>query len=167
MPTHAIMFTITTYGSWLRGDPRSWVDDGIIFLPDPALHANDKSNMKHDRYLFPRDNWWHIGKAMGESLIGRLNQRIYALTVQSWHSHGVIGTTRHHIADVIKCAKDAARWHLRIDRPIWGIDYDKRFCFNWSAVRGRINYVEKHNVQNGWPAKPWDFISTPPELLQN
>jgi hypothetical protein len=35
MPTLAIMFTLSTYGTWLRGDARGWVDDGIIFPPIP------------------------------------------------------------------------------------------------------------------------------------
>jgi len=30
MPTLAIMVTSTTYGTWLRGDKRGWVDDGRI-----------------------------------------------------------------------------------------------------------------------------------------
>jgi hypothetical protein len=162
--TLATMFTVSTYGTWLRGDARGWVRDGVIFPENPELEAIDRAAMKHEPYLFPREKWLEIGQAMGDSLRERLDVRIYALTIQSWHSHGVIGSTRHHIADVIKCLKDAVRWHLRIDRPIWATDYDKRWCFDWPAVGGRINYVEKHNLRNGWTRQPWDFLKYPPEL---
>ncbi|HSV15237.1 MAG TPA: hypothetical protein VLI90_13340 [Tepidisphaeraceae bacterium] len=163
--TKAIMFTISTYGTWLRGDARGWVDDGIVFPAQPALQAWDRDRMKHSPYLFPRDRWLEIGGAMGESLLKRFDARIRAWTLQGWHSHGVIGSTRHDIADIIKCVKDAARWHLRIIRPIWAADYDKRWCFEWPSVGNRVGYVEKHNVRNGCNPKPWPFISTPEELL--
>jgi hypothetical protein len=162
--TCAIMFTISTYGTWLRGDPRGWVDDGIVFPHEPFLQAWDKEHMKHPPYLFPREDWLGVGQAIGDSLISRMNQRIYALTVQSWHVHGVLGSTRTHISEIIKCAKDAVRWHLRIERPIWAADFDKRFCFSWESVKSRIEYVERHNLRNRWVARPWDFIRIPEEL---
>jgi hypothetical protein len=162
--TKAILFTISTYGTWLRGDARGWVDDGIVFPHEPALEAWDRQQMKHPPYFFPKDRWLDIGLAIGEALIHRMDQRVYAMTVQSWHSHGVIGSTRRHISDIIKCAKDAVRWHLQLDRPIWAADYDKRFCFSWDVVKKRIEYVEKHNVRNGWKAKPWGFLKMPEEL---
>jgi hypothetical protein len=162
--TLATMFTVSTYGTWLRGDARGWVDDGIIFPESPALEKYDQSHMNHDPYYFHRTRWHGFGQAVGESLRDRFNIRIYALTVQSWHSHGVIGATRHHITEVIKCIKDAVRWHLRIDRPIWATDYDKCWCFDWPTVGNRINYVEKHNLRNGWIRRPWDFLIQPPEL---
>jgi hypothetical protein len=162
--TLATLITISTYGTWLRGDARGWVDDGIIFPPDPVLESNDRARMKHDPYFFEPHQWFDIGQAIGQSLIERLSMRIYSMTIQSWHGHLLIGSTRHHIADVIKCAKDAARWHMRIDRPIWADDFDKRWCFDWSAVANRTNYVELHNVRNSWPRRPWPFIVTLPEL---
>jgi hypothetical protein len=84
--THAILFTISTYGTWLRGDARGWVDDGIIFPADPVLEARDRARLKHDPYFFDRRRWHDVGRAMGESLRERLNVRIYALTIQSWQS---------------------------------------------------------------------------------
>ncbi len=37
MPVHGTLITYTTYGTWLRGDVRGWVDDGIICKPEPML----------------------------------------------------------------------------------------------------------------------------------
>jgi hypothetical protein len=87
-----------------------------------------------------------------------LDLTILALTVQTWHVHLVIGATPKTLPDVVKCAKDAARWHLRLDQPLWTVKYDKRFCFDDESVRTRIEYVEKHNLRLGWPARPWPFV---------
>ncbi len=162
--THAILFTVSTYGTWLRGDARGWVEDGVIYPEEPALQAWDRKRMTHPPYLFPRDQWHGIGQAIGDALCQRLGLRVYALTVQSWHTHGLVGSTRHDIGDVIKCVKDAARWHLNVDRPIWAEGYDKRWCFDWPAVGNRLRYVQRHNVRNGWEPNPWPFLTTPPEL---
>jgi hypothetical protein len=158
--TLAIMFTMTTYGTWLRGDERNWVDDGVTMPPDPILEKNDQQRLEHDPFIFRDDDWWMIGNWIGMSLIERKQLRIGALTVQSWHVHFVVAATRHPVADIAKCAKDAVRWGLRIKRPIWTDGYDKRYCFDQEAVDARIQYVERHNTERGRPAKPWGFIET-------
>src|SRR5260221_10467304 len=156
--TLAILVTMSTYGTWLRGDARGWVDDGIIFPPDPVLEAADRARMKHEPYYFPTDRWLDVGQAMGDSLTSRMEVRILAMTIQSWHVHYVIAATKHHVMNVVKCAKDAVRWRLRIDRPIWAVDYDKRWCFDSRAVETRVDYVERHNLRNGWERRPWGFV---------
>ena len=157
--TLAIMVTATTYGTWLRGDRRGWVDDGEILPPEPRLEAYDRTRMKHEPYLFPADRLLAVGQMIGDALIERLGVSILALHVARWHTHFVIAATDHDIADVVKCAKDAARYGLKPGRPIWTADYDKRFCFDVPSVRNRIAYVERHNIAMHWPARPWNFIA--------
>jgi hypothetical protein len=118
--TLAILLTMTTYGTWLRGDRRGWVDDGVILPPDPDRETADRARMKHPVFLFERGQFLPVGEAIGRSLRERLGLRILALTVQTWHVHVVVGATEHPVEKIVKCAKDAARWALRLDRPIWG-----------------------------------------------
>ena len=159
--TLGIMFTMTTYGTWLRGDRRGWIDDGKLMPPDPDLEAADQRSMKHPVFLFPSDAWHEIGKALGEGLVQELNQRIYALTIGTWHVHFVVGTTRVDVGDIAKCAKDKVRYGLEAGRPIWGEKYDKRFCFDERSLLNRIRYVERHNLAAGRPARPWPFLQIP------
>ena len=159
--TLAIMLTMTTYGTWLRGDERGWVDDGRILPANPILKDDDRKRMKHSVYLFERSRLLDVGEFIGKSLCERLNLRILALTVQTWHVHLLFGTTVHAIADIAKCAKDSVRWGIRPKRPIWSDGYDKRYCFDESSVWNRMRYVERHNVEQDWPAKPWPFVETP------
>src|SRR5687767_7689735 len=121
--TLAIMFTTTTYGTWLRRDARGWVDDGIVFPSNPQIEELDRRRLKHAPYYFDRNIRLDGGRYMGESLRERLGLSIYAMCVQSWHTHFVVGATMHDVSVIAKCAKDAVRWGLRIDRPIWATDY--------------------------------------------
>jgi hypothetical protein len=154
----ATMITLTTYGTWLRGDQRGWVDNGKTLPPDPELESADRDRMKHNPFLFQPSQFLRIGQFIGDSLNQRKCVAIHAMTVQSWHCHIVIAATVHSIPDVVRCAKDAVRYGLRIGRPIWTAGYDNRFRLDRSAARARINYVEKHNLREGLPSKPWTFI---------
>ena len=113
-------------------------------------------------FLFDESRLLDVGAAIGKSLCERLNLRILAMAVRTWHVHTVIAATEHGLPKVVKCAKDAGRWELRPGRPIWTAGYDKRFCFDEDSVRRRIEYVERHNTELGLPAKPWDFIEDYP-----
>jgi hypothetical protein len=158
--TLAIMFTMTTYGTWLRGDLRGWVDEGATMPPDPVLEEKDRQRMKHEPFVFAKGQLLDVGTMIGESLRSRLQQRILALTVRTWHVHFVVIATKHPVSAIAKCAKDAVRWGLRVDRPIWTDGYDKRYCFDGESVRSRIGYVQRHNSEMGLPENPWPFIET-------
>ena len=138
----------------MRGDARGWIDDGTLLPPNPALEAYDKGNLKHDPYHFPRDVRVDAAREMVRQLRARMHLRVFAVCVQAWHAHVVVGGTRiHHYADIAKCAKDAVTHFLKAGRPVWGRDYDKRFCFDRAALASRVRYVEKHNEADGLPAR--------------
>jgi len=153
--TLAILFTITTYGTWTRGDARGWVDDGIVFPPDPILEVLDRERMKYPVFKIPKNQRLDAAQAIIDSLRDRLDLRVFAMCMQSWHSHFLTSASDVHVSDVVKCAKDAVRWKLRVGRPIWGADYDKRWCFDVSSVENRSRYVERHNLEDGLVAVPF------------
>ncbi|MBI1345879.1 hypothetical protein GC163_06280 [bacterium] len=155
---YGVMVTMTTYGTWLRGDARSWVDDGRIYPPDPILEAADRNRLKYPPFCFLPEQLMCVGQSIGESLCRRLHQHILALTVQTWHVHLVVSDSVSPIADVVKCAKDAVRYRLCMGRPIWTAGYDKRFSFDEPTLHNRISYVERHNLAQGWSARPWPFV---------
>ncbi len=156
--TIGIMVTMTTYGTWLRGDQRGWIDDGMPMPPDLILQANDQRRLAYSAFRFDRGQLREIGLMIGRSLIDRLDAVILALTVQTWHAHFVIGATRHDIGAVVKCAKDAVRYGLRLGRPVWTDGYDKRFCFDEQSLVNRVRYVERHE-QTTPGAEPWPFVT--------
>ncbi len=155
--TVGIMVTMTTYGTWLRGDHRGWIEDGVLVPPDPILESNDARRTAHPAFRFDRDQQRSVGQMIGDALVDRLDLVILALTVQTWHVHFVIGATRHDIGVVVKCAKDAVRYGLRPGRPIWTDGYDKRFCFDEQSLVNRVRYVLRHDEASGAPA--WPFVT--------
>lgn len=102
---------------------------------------------------------------MCASLQQRKQQTILALTIQTWHVHLIVGATAVGIDDIVKGAKDAGRYHLRLGRPLWTEGYDKRFCFDLDALKQRVAYVERHNERFGWPPRPWAGIVSLEEYL--
>ncbi|WP_428308810.1 hypothetical protein [Lacipirellula sp.] len=160
-PTLGIMITATTYGTWLRGDRRGWIDDGKLMPPSPGLEDADRERMEHPPFVFGAEQLLEVGDLMGRSLVTRLAAPIFALHVGSWHFHVVIGVQPCDVPAAVKCGKDAVRFGLRPSRPIWTAGYDKRYCFDEASLRGRIRYVERHNKRAGLPPRPWPFITPP------
>jgi hypothetical protein len=160
----ATMVTMTTYGTWLRGDERGWVEDGVVYLANPQRESDDRHRMKHVEFRFVANDLLRVGEWIGRALIARLDQRILATTVHEWHAHFVVGPSRVDAARIVKCAKDAVRYGLRPNRPIWTAGYDKRYCLDSESVRTRVKYVERHNTERGWSARPWEFIEVLPDL---
>ena len=67
--TLAIMITLTTCRTWLRGDMRGWVErGGRVLPPDPWLEAADRARMEHAVFLFDESRLPRVGAAIGRSL---------------------------------------------------------------------------------------------------
>ena len=160
------MLTLTTYGTWLRGDRRGWVDRGVVYPPSPSLEAVDGARLTHPPFLFEKSVRHSVGQAMGDAFIDRMNGSVVALAVCSWHVHVVVGYVTAAVGQQVKCLKDAARWALRPGRPIWSAGYDKRYCFDRDTLAARVQYVQQHNVDDGLPADPWDFIVPADEYIK-
>jgi hypothetical protein len=154
------MLTWTTYGTWLRGDVRGWVDEGKVLPPDPQLEAHDRGRLRYPPFLLPRDRRRKAGMLIGQVIAG-LDAKVYALTVGSWHVHVVVSPLRTPLSEVVKLLKEGVRTGLAYRRAIWGGGYDKRFCFDRESLDARIEYVRKHNVEDGLPPDPWGFIVSP------
>ena len=158
--TLGTMLTWTTYGMWLRGDVRGWIDKGKVLPPEPRLEAWDRANLRYPPFVLPPEQRFSTGELVGEVVAG-LDAKVHALTVGSWHVHVVLSHADTPLSEVIKLLKEGVRTGLGYRRAIWGVGYDKRFCFDRRSLLGRIEYVRKHNVEDGLPPDPWDFIVPP------
>src|SRR5438067_12508206 len=99
--TQAILLTWTTYGTWLRGDMRGWVDEGRVLPANACLEAADRARMKHKVFTFRPNDLLDVGQAIGESLRSGMQLRILALTVQTWHVHLVVAATSKALCDIV------------------------------------------------------------------
>lgn len=157
----AMMITMTTYGTPLQKAERRWVEEDLIMPAQPIRQLAEQQGRKYPPLCLPRNQLQHLGTLVGTALREQFDLRIWAMTVQTWYVHAVIGATREPAAQIVQCSDDVIRRALQLKRPIWEAGYDKRFCFDADTVRERIAYVERHNVAVGWPARPWPFIEAP------
>ena len=162
--TFGVMVTITTYGIWLRGDHRGYVEDGRILPADPALQEADRGRLKHPPLRFTQTQEIVVGHAIAAVVVEQIDAPMYALAVEDWHTHVVLGPCRPDIGEVVKTIKEAARYALRLGRPIWADGYDKRWCFDAESLRRRTQYVERHNTRRGLPAQRFPGIIPLPHL---
>jgi hypothetical protein len=86
---------------------------------------------------------------------------VYALTVGSWHAHVVVGYVNVPLAEIVKLVKEGVRIDMGYRRAIWSGGYDKRFCFDRRSLLARVEYVRRHNFQDGLPGEPWALIVPP------
>jgi hypothetical protein len=162
--TLGVMVTITTYGMWLRGDQRGWVDEGRILPPDPQLHEADRQRLKHPPLRFDAAQQHIVGNAIAHAIHCDIEATLYALAVEDWHTHAVIGACDAPIGHVVKTMKEAARYALKLGRPLWADGYDKRWCFDPASLRARIAYVDRHNTRRNLPAQRFAHITPLPPI---
>jgi len=146
--TLGYMITWTTYGTWLQGDERGYVKNGTTYQGNKALKQRNKNLQSQDMVKLSRKQQQTVQKAITEEAELQ-NQHIYALSVQSNHVHIVVNYTTQPISRIVAYYKKAARLALKSaghNGNLWTKGYDKRFCFDRTALEQRIKYVQNHNI---------------------
>ena len=148
MAVIAYMLTWTTYGSWLQGDHRGWVENGVIYRPSSALENANCQQMKAKPAILTKEQKILASQAIiAESK--KLNQEIFALATCSNHVHIVAGNINLTIGRVVSHYKHAARLALQehgFNGKLWTHGFDKRYCANAQELNAKIDYVRKHNI---------------------
>jgi REP element-mobilizing transposase RayT len=127
----AFFLTWPTYGTWLPGDQRGWVEYHHGWqLPAPALELESKCRMTEDvcKLSMPQRNLCEL--QVYETCKFR-NWQVYAVNCRSNHMHLAIGASN---TNPKKIRKDIKAWCTRRLRAA----DDRR---NWWAERGSIRYI--------------------------
>ena len=160
--TLGVMLTVTTYGTWLRGDRRGWVDDGKIMPADPQREDMDRQQLKYPPFYFNQAQQLAAGVFVIRSAREKLRTPIWALAIEPWHMHVVTGPFDKPIGEASKEFKLSVLHGLHLGRPIWSKGYDKRWCAEPDVVAARVRYVERHNVRRDMPAQRWPGLDDCP-----
>jgi len=145
--TLGYMITWTTYGTWLQGDERGYVKNGQTCHGNKALMQRNEKSQSQDMVKLSRNQQQVVRKAIAEEAELQ-DQRIYALSIQSNHVHIVAEYTRQPISKIVAYYKKSARLALKAaghNGKLWTKGYDKRFCFDRTALEQRIKYVQDHH----------------------
>jgi REP element-mobilizing transposase RayT len=142
--TLGYMITFTTYGTWLQGDERRFVKDGITYAANQSLADLNKQNLSKSPVRFSKNHRTIVAKAVFEKA-DKLNQKILALAVCSNHVHIVVDYAPIPIGKIVRYYKNAAQVALRkvgLTGRVWTKGFDKRYCFDEQALKSRIDYVD-------------------------
>jgi hypothetical protein len=137
----ATFATTTSFGSWLPGDARGYVDNGLIMPPRPLLHSHVQSRMRQAMVAFsPAEQ-----DVLFDALQAASQEFAYQLTdavIEATHVHWVIG---HDDPVPAMIGRPKTRMRQRIARGrIWTADYCHRVLFIEEELYQVRLYLTKH-----------------------
>ena len=148
----AYFLTWTTYGTWLPGDERGWVDrwrrhGEIVDKPEPLLEKHAQELLKGPAVVLDEGMRTAAETAL-RGVSDEFGWMIHALAVRSNHVHLVVTAREEAPGKVMGLLKrrgtqalnglDAANAKTRW----WTEDGSKRLLYTEKAVRAAIEYVQ-------------------------
>jgi hypothetical protein len=164
--TRGIHWIVTTFASWLHGDPRGSWFGGKLVGPDPFLEETIRQRLTADTVVLSVVEMILVAAAMGQA-VREKGWRVYAATVQATHAHLIFAPLREDITDVIAtlkyrsaCAVLELRRNTRqeVGRSLWTEGQYPVFIYDNDHLHNAIEYVRGHNLRAGREADPYPWI---------
>ncbi|MEM6333506.1 MAG: hypothetical protein AAF823_09240 [Planctomycetota bacterium] len=146
----ATMVTTTTYGTWLPGDVRGYVEDGRVLPGDPFRANESKRIMRSGAVYLDEDEQ----DAALRGLIAACEEfgyRLIAVSIESWHAHALLSHGGDSVTKVVGRLKNRMRQAIGRGR-VWAKGYDKRYCFSEAEVLTRRAYIQRHRGNRTIPS---------------
>ncbi len=133
----AFFLTWPTYGTWLPGDERGWVEFKRGWqLPDPSRHIEAQARMKEDACRLGPVERQIVEAQVAETCQFR-GWKLFAISCRRNHMHVVVG------------AADPNPKKIRVDLKAWCTRRLKEKADpnreNWWAERGSIRWIFNEN----------------------
>ena len=141
------MATWTTYGTWLPGDERRYVDNkGHLQNGDVDVFQRSKELLKYPpvKLSLPERK---LTKQIILDEAQRIAHKVIALTVCTNHVHLLAKPHQEPIDKIISRYKSITTrifWEYGKKGKIWTRGFDKQFCFTEKELAVRIIYIQKH-----------------------
>jgi REP element-mobilizing transposase RayT len=142
------MATWNTYGSWLPGDERGYVNN-----QGQRLKGNKGLlQISTERQKYPTVKLNKQEKQIAEQIIlaeaEKVGHKIIVLAVCTNHVHLLAKPHQQSIEDIIGRYKSITTrefWEYGRKGKIWARGFDKQFCFTEKEILAKIIYIQKHN----------------------
>jgi REP element-mobilizing transposase RayT len=142
------MATWNTYGRWLPGDERGYVNN----TGQKLAGNNGLLQISEERQKYPTVILKNKEKKIAEQIIlaeaEKIGHKIIALAVCTNHVHLLAKPHQQSIENIIgryKSLTTRAFWEYGRKGKIWARGFDKQFCYSIKELTARIDYVQKHN----------------------
>ena len=135
----AFLFTWSTYGTWLPGDARGWVEYRHGFqLPDPILELECAARMTEDACRLAPHQRQRVGDQIAETC-EKKRWVLHAVNCRSNHVHVVLSSMAHPktIREQLKAWCTRRLNEQEVER---GIPAQERRS-NWWTERGSIRWI--------------------------
>jgi REP element-mobilizing transposase RayT len=140
----AFFLTIATYGTWLPGDARGWVEYRHGWqLPDPVRELESRARMSEDACLLTASERMIVERQVAETCQHR-GWTLHAVNCRSNHLHAVIGAPG---VPPKKIRADIKAWSTRRLKEQSACNQAKPEASarapreNWWAERGSIRWI--------------------------
>ena len=154
MEVRAYLLTWTTYGTWLPGDSRGWVDrhHKAAGDPDPQREAAARRAMDEEAVTLDQ-RLREVARAAIEDSATRRGWFVHALEVRSNHVHVIVSAHQVPPGRIMGTLKGYASQALNAAGPSprvrwWTRDGSKRKLPTDEALAHAVHYV--HNQDKTW-----------------
>ncbi|WP_339912360.1 hypothetical protein, partial [Symmachiella dynata] len=153
----ATMVTTTSYGTWLPGDLRGYVEDKRILPHEPRLLLYSKQLLSRTPVFFDADEQSQLFEAL-IAAGDEFGSMVTDVSVDTWHLHWICAHGFDAVATMIGRLKNRMRQRLARGR-IWTAGYCHRCLFTDAEIDIARAYILRHHgcrwVDGRYPpAKP-------------
>jgi REP element-mobilizing transposase RayT len=162
-PPLAYFITFRSYGTWLPGDERGWVDlNHNVFgtpyrPPSSSRQVTAENRLRHAAIDFRAEERSAVDRAIRRVCEHR-HWPLHAVNVRSNHVHVVVsgGTPPEHIMNALKSwgTRSLGEANLRAaGTKVWARHGSNRYLWDEGAVEAACNYVV-HGQDKSGPGGP-------------
>jgi len=139
----ATFVTTTTYGTWLPGDARGFVEDDRILPSDPVRLRRAQSLMKNAPVLLSEAEQTCLFRALGAAC-DEFGYELTDCTVESWHVHWIVGHGFDAVPVMAGRLKTRMRQALARGR-IWTDGYCHHCLYTMNEIEAVQGYIVRHS----------------------
>jgi len=144
----AYFLTWTTYGTWLPGDDRGWIDrhSAGIKTPDPARQSATRSRMSESIVELQSGGRQCVDTAIRGTCLYR-DWTVHELNVRSNHVHAIIAAENYSPSEVLRVLKSYATRDLNLlysntkRKHWWTRGGSKKYLNDEKSLHAAIQYV--------------------------
>ena len=138
----ATMVTTTSYGSWLPGDTRGYIEQGQILPSDPNRLRTAKTRLAGQPIHFTVEQRLCLSDAICRAT-DEFGYHLTDVSVESWHLHWIVEHGFDPVKDMVGRLKTRMRQTLDIGR-IWTEGYCHVCLYDLQALESRRAYIARH-----------------------
>ncbi len=139
----ATIVTTTSYGSWLPGDARGYVQDRKILPANPQVAEHARSLLSREPMQFTESQQVTLFDAL-QSGATEFGYRLTDVSVESWHLHWIVDHGFDPVPKMVGRLKTRMRQALDCGR-IWAEGYCHRCLYTEHDMETARAYIARHH----------------------